>query len=150
MQVRPADARTRDAHNRVARIHNLWVLHGLHAHFLGAHPTNCLHDALLSAATRSPASYSDGLRCSGYTLWIVDTTAERGPCGCPSVVGISCISISALNRRRSSRIVDSGSFPKIANAAFPSTPAGGVYSISAVTIVPRFPGARRNSTDPQF
>src|SRR5262249_31346931 len=126
-----------------------WIGDGLYTHLFHAHPADCLHDTLLFCKIILLAtSNSVGLRFSGYALCKALTNADLGPCVWPSMVGTSPASISCLKRRRSSRRVNSGSLPRMLARALPTAPAGGLYSITAVTMVPRSPGAGRNCTEP--
>src|SRR5439155_394648 len=69
------------------------------------------------------------------------------PRGCPFVVGTSPVSRSALNRRRSSRIVCAGSSPNSHATAAPILPAGGSYCMRTWTSVSSCP-VGLNRTEP--
>src|SRR5439155_9907313 len=85
VQIGAADGRRTDFDNGVPWIQDFWIRHCFHPHVLLSVPTNRSHFRLL-------------------LLW-------AAPTGCPSVVGISPVSISALNRPRSSSTWMSGSSP---------------------------------------
>src|SRR5206468_3473368 len=98
VQVRPTNASARYAHDRVTRVQNLRVRNSLYAHLFSTHPTNCLHAVLQFSCPATAVSLCTGL--DGFTRCIASPMLDRGPCDCPSVVGISPVSISALKRRR--------------------------------------------------
>src|SRR2546427_5890603 len=144
VQVGAADTSTGNSNDGVASIQNLRVRYGFHAHFSYAHPTDFLRFAFkISLISASPR-----IGRSGSAKRKAATASERGPCVCPSIVGISPVSISALNRRRSCRIMNLGSLPSIFATARAAAPPGGRYSTRAITSVPRPAGAGRNFTYP--
>src|SRR5688500_6803399 len=125
MDIRAADRGGRNLHDAIARVDDLRIIDSLHVDVAFSHPDERLH-----------------------------FRPFRGRCGpptdCPSVVGISPASISALKRRNALYTCSlAESRVSFANAAA-SFPPGGLYSSATVTSVPSSPGASSKRTDPAF
>src|SRR5438270_8540637 len=142
MKVRPTNASAGDLHDCVAGIENGGVGYILDTHLFDSHITDCFHAMLLLVANVSLRFVPRGSGRVGSAILSTPVTKSRGPCGWPSMVGISPASKSASKRRRSWRMAKfTPLLRKLARAPMPGI---GSYAMRALMSVPRPAGACSN------